>query len=101
MELAGVSHEAVESLVRVVFAIAQGVVGTVGQRVWIGAAPATLSGGGDRHGEIFDPRAGATVRGIVRTERESASGVEAVDPAPESEFGIDFDRPVGRILTCP
>ena len=101
MELAGVGHEAVEGLVRIVFAVTQRVVGTVRQRVRIGAAPATLSGGGDRHGEIFDPRARAVIGRIVRTQRESAGGVEAVDPAPESEFGIDFDWPVGSILIGP
>jgi hypothetical protein len=63
-QLAGVSHESVESLVRTVFAVAEGVVGTVGQRVWIGATPTTLSGGG-RNG-----RGSLRARPVAESTRE-------------------------------
>ena len=100
-EFAGVIHEGIERDVGLIFAVAQSVVGAIGKRFGIRAAPPILPSGGDGRGEILDSKTAAIVGRIVRAERESARGIEAVDPTPESILRIDFDRARGRVLVCP
>src|SRR5580658_2173807 len=102
IELASVGHERVEGSVGFALTEAQRVVGTIGRGFGVGTAPSILPGGGDGNSQVFYAGTGLVVGRIVGAGWGNGAGwVEAVDPAPEAVFRIDFDRSGGRALVKP
>ena len=101
LQLSSVNHEAIESGVRIILAIAQCIVGTIRQSILVRTSPSILPGSGNGDGEVLHPRANLIVRRIVRAIGQGAGSIQAIDPAPEIVFGLDLVRTIRLALIQP